>query len=98
MSTTAIKSEGPSIGTKGARRHEQSQHEEEDDLAEPSKSIERLVDDLSGTVSVPAEDEACQVNGQKPACASSLGTAKEGCGTGERQNGASTRLTRASSK
>jgi hypothetical protein len=91
MSTHGNQKRRPKYRNQGARRHKQSQHQEEDDLAEPSKGIERLVDDLSGTVSVPAEDKTRQVDGQEPTCAGSLGTAEEGAGSGERQNGVQSR-------
>ena len=38
-------------------------------------------------MSVSAEDETGQIDGHKPACASHLSAAKDGCGTGDRQNG-----------
>jgi hypothetical protein len=40
----------------GARRHEQAQHEKKNDLTEPGKGIGRLIDDLSGTMTVTAQD------------------------------------------
>src|SRR6202022_4067985 len=88
---------------RSARRDEQAQHEEEDDLAEPGKGIKRLIDDLSGTMTVTAQYEARQIDRQEPACTSCLGGAEEGGTTGKRQMGynpelASRRLMRASSR
>jgi hypothetical protein len=71
----------------GRWRDEQTQHQEEDDLAEPGKGIKRLIDDLSRAMAVTAEDQTHQIDGQKPACANRLGTAEEGGSTGESQNG-----------
>ena len=48
--------------SQGARGDEQAQHEEENDLAEPGKGVKRLVDDLSGTMAVTAQDETRQID------------------------------------
>jgi hypothetical protein len=56
-------------------------------LTEPSKRVERLVDNLCGAVAMRAEDQASQINGQEPARASSLSTAEEAGSSGKRQNG-----------
>ena len=70
----------------GRGRDEQTQHEEQDDLAEPGKGIERLIDDLSGAVAVAAEDQTRQIDCQESARTCRLGAAEAGGSTGERQD------------
>ena len=74
MSTAAIASEGPSIGSKGARRNEQARHEEENDLAEPGKGVKRLIGEdgqilIDPTAAAEVADEITRCRSGPALCA-----------------------------
>ncbi len=68
------------------RCHQQPQHQEQHDLAEPGERVDRLIDHLGRAMAEIADHQAGQIDRQEAAGADRLGAAEDGQRPGQRQD------------